>query len=255
MSLSHSQCHRADRASKFRWVAGCTFIAALSGGALAETAAPATPAPASSANVSPNERAQREADRVLQWIRIHSDKPRKPPATRDDKAPGAAAALKAPGKPSPKPADGAGADAATSRRGAARDTAESVPPSALSSSAGTTAAPGATKIGASPDSSAAGALVAAVAPNPVEVPEPDAPLVPVVRTEPAFPSSLMRTLRKGMVQVSFTVEPDGSVSQPQAVSSTNSRLNPVAIETVAQWRFQPLRHAQQAVVELGFNLD
>jgi TonB family protein len=255
MSLSHSQCHRADRASLVRWVAGCTFIAALSGGAYAETAAPATPAPTPSGDMSPAERAQREADRVFQWIRIHSDKPRKPTSTRDDKAPASSAAVKGPGRPSPKPADGASADAATARREVARDKTEPAQPSALSSSAGTTPAPGATMNGASPDSSAAGGLVAAVAPNPVAVPEPDAPLVPVIRTEPAFPSSLMRTLRKGMVQVSFTVEPDGSVSQPQAVTSTNSRLNSAAIGTVTQWRFQPLRHAQQAVVDLGFNLD
>jgi TonB family protein len=58
-----------------------------------------------------------------------------------------------------------------------------------------------------------------------------------------------------VVQVSFTVSPDGTVAKAQAVSTTHPRLKDVAVATVAQWRFQPLRHAQQGVVDIGFNLD
>jgi outer membrane biosynthesis protein TonB len=39
------------------------------------------------------------------------------------------------------------------------------------------------------------------------------------------------------------------------VASTHPRLKEAAVTTVSQWRFQPLHHAQQAVVDLGFNLD
>ena len=85
--------------------------------------------------------------------------------------------------------------------------------------------------------------------------EETAALAPLLKTEPQFPIALMRQLRKGQVQVGFTVMPDGSVAKVQALSTTHPRLSTTATETVSQWRFKPLRHAQQAVVELGFNLD
>ena len=86
-------------------------------------------------------------------------------------------------------------------------------------------------------------------------PEDDVALIPLRKTEPEFPANLMRTLRKGVVQVSFTVLTDGTVSEPRVVSASHPRLAPTAVVTVSQWRFQPLRHPQQAVVDLGFNLE
>jgi protein TonB len=236
---------------RFRSVVGTAVLTALLGGAHAETTPPTAPTPASSpsGDLSPTERAQRDADRVFQWIRIHADKPRKTTQARDEKAQTVAPAGKPSGKPLAKPADGTNADVAASRRDKPAD-AGAAP---TASRAPATAEPLASKSAAQPEADAS--LLAAVAPPPAALPEPDAPLVPIVRTEPSFPASLMRTLRKGVVQVSFTVEPDGSVSKAQAVTSTNARLNSAALATVAQWRFQPLRHSQQAVVDLGFNLD
>ena len=72
---------------------------------------------------------------------------------------------------------------------------------------------------------------------------------------PQFPLNLMRTLRRGTVQVRFTVLADGSVSEPEVLSSTNARLNPAAVSAISQWRFQPIARAQTGAVELGFNLD
>ena len=78
-------------------------------------------------------------------------------------------------------------------------------------------------------------------------PSRDEVLIAIRKTEPEFPGNLMRTLRKGMVQVSFTVQPDGSVTQPRVVSTTHPRLAQTAVATVSQWRFQPVSNAQEAV--------
>ena len=65
----------------------------------------------------------------------------------------------------------------------------------------------------------------------------------------------MRQLRKGLVQVRFDVQADGTVAKAEVVKTTHRRLNETAIEAVSQWRFKPVRKTQTAVVELGFNLD
>ena len=65
----------------------------------------------------------------------------------------------------------------------------------------------------------------------------------------------MRMLHKGSVQVRFEVQPDGTVARTEVVRTTSARLNRAAVDAVAQWRFQPLRHAQTGIVDLGFNLD
>jgi TonB family protein len=214
-------------------------LAAAGLGAHAQATAPAGSASASDASA----RAQREADKVFQWIRIHSDKPRK------------AAVAGTPDKP-----------AAPVVRSAARPAAppgtairETVVPLAA------TPAPRTDVAGRSAPAQAvavAPARVEPVAPKLEPAPLAAAPnldedmmLTPVRKTEPQFPANLMRTLRKGVVQVAFTVQPDGSVSQAHVVSSSHPRLGPTALETVTQWRFEPVRHAQQAVVDLGFNLD
>jgi TonB family protein len=67
--------------------------------------------------------------------------------------------------------------------------------------------------------------------------------------------TIMRTLRKGEVQVRFVVLPDGSVSEPSVVSSSNARLNASAMEAISHWRFAPIRKAQAGIVEMAFNLD
>jgi TonB family protein len=65
----------------------------------------------------------------------------------------------------------------------------------------------------------------------------------------------MRTLRKGVVQVAFTVQPDGSVAQAHVVTSSHPRLAPPAVATVSQWRFSRCGMRSRPVVDLGFNLD
>ncbi len=225
-----------------------SIFVAMAPVARAQTVPPATgPGPGESAS----ERASREGDKVFQWIRMHADKPRK--AAVPEKAPVAAvpAPVKVAAKPAAKPADSGitetvqplSAKASPQQEHVAaasgKPPAANEPPTSQTAAAATDASAPLASTGSSPQ---------------VEI-EEDVSLVPVVRAEPEFPGVLMRQLRKGLVQVAFTVQPDGSVSQAHAVSSTNARLASSAIATVSQWKFQPVRHAQQAVVDLGFNLD
>ena len=240
--------------------------------------AQAASAPAAKEESAPSERSKREAENVFRWIMIHSDKPRKTREGKDDKptapapAPVANAPRPAPAarvakvgegsaegaavSPTPAPAAVgriAPAPAATQAVQAIQPAAQAVPVSSvdneaarLANSAAAHARSGAT---AMPDAAAPPALAAA--------PEPDVEeaLVMVSQVEPQFPRAVMLDLRKGTVRVRFEVLPNGTVSAPAVVSSTNVRLNRAALAAVAQWKFQPLRETQEGVVELGFNLD
>lgn len=226
-------------------IAACVLLASCCAAAWGQATSTAPTAPR---ELSDSDRAKRDADKVFQWIRIHSDKPRK------------AAAVPAPA------AAPVAAVAAKPARATARSESgitETVAPLAAANPA---AAPSvAVERAAAPALQAESVTalaertldtrVASLAPASMPAVDEDMALVPVQRVEPEFSAALMRTLRSGQVQVSFTVKPDGTVVQAHAVSSSHPRLKEVAVATVSQWRFQPLHHAQQAVVELGFNLD
>lgn len=216
----------------------CILLSAM----LAGPAAAQAPAPSPNTDMTAADRAKRDAEKVFQWIRIHSDKPRKSaqasPAAAGDKAQAAGAPR---ATPRPTRAPEAVADTARDLPAAAR----SAPPAPEPPLAAAPAVPAHTPI-------AADASAPLVSAPPVEE---EVALRPLVKSEPEFPPNLMRQLRKGLVQVGFTVKPDGSVTQVHAVSSSHPRLVASAVATVAQWRFQPVRSSQQAVVDLGFNLD
>jgi TonB family protein len=224
--------------------------------------APSSAASAASGELTANERAQRDADKVFKWILIHSDKPRKQPPVREEKP-----VAVAPARPKPAPTRTAEAPAP-----ATRATVPSASPKALVAGAATTPTAGAPAPGsetvlkalteaelaaATPIANPTGGGVGLTAKAAAAEAKPDAdePLTAVLRADPQFPPALMRTLRTGRVQVRFTVVPDGSVGQRAVVTTTNSRLNEAALAAVAKWRFTPLRHAQEAAVELGFDLD
>jgi TonB family protein len=196
-------------------------------------------------DVAPTERAKRDAEKVFQWIRIHSDKPRKtvnaPPAPVSGAAPVAA---KQPARVAAKPADGRASEAAVTL--ATADSVEERAPGSKASS------PVVSEPAAVPQERHVDMPSPAASPV---VEEEQARLAPLYRPDPEFPGALMRSLRKGQVQVSFVVQPDGSVSQAKAEAQTHPRLAASAVAAVSQWRFQPLRHAQAAMVELGFDLD
>jgi TonB family protein len=95
-------------------------------------------------------------------------------------------------------------------------------------------------------------VVELAVPKPVEV---EKPLKPIAQPEPEFPAEIMTTLGKGSVTLRFLVQADGTVSEPEVLSSSHRRLNRPALEAVALWRFEPIRTPRKTQVELGFNLD
>lgn len=102
-----------------------------------------------------------------------------------------------------------------------------------------------------PPSSAATRVAPPSLPAPIE--ESDEILRPLIRTEPSFPPSVLRTLTKGQIRVGFTVLPDGSVAEASVVKTSDPRLRAAVLAAIAQWRFAPLRKAQNAVVDLVFD--
>jgi TonB family protein len=219
--------------------------AAMAPRAFAQAAAPAP----SASNADANERASREGDKVFKWILMHSDKPRKPvkeAAPPAKEAPAREAKSPAPAEPAPKTA---------ATRAADKPAPQAAAPVAAASPAAKPAA-SAAPVPFEPPATQTAALAksTAGAPPPPED-EGDEPLVLKSQVDPEFPGALVRNLRKGTVQVKFSVQPDGKVEGVEVVKTTNARLNQAAMNAVQQWRFQPLRHAQMGIVELGFNLD
>ena len=234
------------------------LAAAATDASLAQST-PAGSASGAASDLTAAERAQRDTDKVFKWILIHSDKPRKQAPAREEKPVAAA-----PARPKPAPTTSAGAAAPAVRAGASAASPKApVAIAATTATAGvaavaseaTQAAPAVTELAAAAPLVSPTGGSAALASKAVATPEADEPLTPLLRAAPQFPPSLLRTLRKGQVQVRFTVVPDGSVSERAVVSSSNIRLNETALAAVAKWRFTPLRHAQEAVVELSFDLD
>ena len=223
--------------------------------AMAQTAAPVAAA-ASSAELTPAERAKRDGDKVFHWILIHGDKPRKPVATvapKEDRAPPAVARV----KPAARAPSGRVDEAAVETSSTSAAPLSAAPQASLASAPASAPAPAldpATTRAASA-SLASAALAVPTAPAaaaaPIEDDSPDT-LTPLSQAEPKFPISLVRALRTGQVRVKFTVQPDGSVADPTVIGTSSARLNPSALAAVAQWRFAPVRKAQQGVVELGF---
>lgn len=223
----------------------------------AQQAEPADPAHAAAA-----ERAQREADKVYKWILIHADKPKRPadgkPAQAAAPAPAPKPVARAKGEGitervtplEPSPAVAKAASGSTAKQPASASPATDL--AAVAAPASTHTAPAADGP-AAPASSLALAAPTAEAPKPE--PEDDTPLVLVHQVDPDFPAAIVRRLQKGSVQVRFEVQPDGSVKQPEVVKSSHARLNPAAVEAVAQWKFQPLRHTQYGIVELVFDIQ
>ncbi|MBT9502284.1 MAG: energy transducer TonB [Burkholderiaceae bacterium] len=230
----HSHCRLAGLA--------LLMSALLSTALHAQTADAAKSAPA----LSDAERAKRDGDKVSQWIRLVADKA----AAKAAPAPAAPAAKKASPPPSPAPSSN-GATLAAARKQV----------EALTETSAVAAAPPAFESApVSPDPGTRVALASPVAPAPAAPPppvveEPEAPLRPLFQVQPDFPRQLVNTLQSGMVAVRFTVRPDGTVSQAEAVSSSHRRLSQAAIDAVKQWRFAPIKQERTASVEVGFKLE
>jgi TonB family protein len=218
--------------------------------ATAQTPAPSTSAASSPASaLTPEERAKREGDQVFRWILIHSDKPRKTAAPKDEKPAPVVTRVKPPARATEPAAEASVTAAAAAAPPRPTPPPVTVPVLATTPVVASIPAPEPLVV-----SKIDGPKATVPAP-PAAAPEADVTeaLRPLSQEEPKFPVNLVRTLRTGLVQVKFTVLPDGSVAEPAVVSTSNARLNPSALAAVAQWRFAPVRKPQHGVVDLGFN--
>ncbi len=210
---------------------------------------------APSAAASAAERAQKETDRTMYWIRVLADRPAPVKAAPPVVAPKAAAAASA-AKPvvearekprsvvTPVATTAAVGKPSTPALAPGLDTSE--PTSALSSST-------ADKAAATVAASVAPPPVAAVPLPPAD--EPDAGLTQIKSVRPDFPGRVVLRVHKGHVEVRFEVEPGGTVTEATVVSTSDAHLNQAAIDAVKEWRFKPSSRYHTAAVDLAFDID
>lgn len=78
-----------------------------------------------------------------------------------------------------------------------------------------------------------------------------APLTPVARVKPMYPPQAAFQRVEGQVNTCFTVEPDGSVSNPRVVGASSPAarqlLAQAALQTILQWKFFPKKVNGQPV--------
>ncbi|MEO5687531.1 MAG: energy transducer TonB [Burkholderiaceae bacterium] len=221
---------------------------------LAGAAAWAQPAPQSSAAASAAERAQKESDRTMYWIRVLADKPA-PVKVATAPKPAAAAAV-----PSARPAQEAREKVKVAA--APSPTATSTSTTAIAANVEPAPAPVAdapepTALSSSHADSVAAAAAAVPHPDfaPTPAAESDPGLIQIASVQPDFPATVVRRIHKGNVEVQFEVAPGGTVVEAAVVESSHPRLNEAAVEAVKQWRFKPTPKTHTAVVNLVFDID
>ena len=215
--------------------------------------------------VAPSERAKRDADKVFHWIMIQGDRTRKAPAAAAKESKDAKDVKD--DRPAARPIRVAAPEAAPARPKpdaivAAGEPSSPKPAGKPAGSPNETPAPATAPVAAPDAPTQDDARVASIESHPgaaapaVELTD-DGPqgLVALAQPAPQFPINVMRTLRRGTVQVRFSVMTDGSVADLEVLNTTSSRLNAAALAAIGQWRFQPVSKMQTGVVEVGFNLD
>ena len=81
-------------------------------------------------------------------------------------------------------------------------------------------------------------------------------IVLVERVEPKFPPQAVREgIDQGSVTVKFTVQTDGSVSDPTVTDAKPRRgiFDDAALRAVAKWKFKPLSAPRDTTVTVDFN--
>ena len=223
----------------------------LSAAVSAQTAEPAGKA-GSASGLSDSDRAKRDADKVLQWIKFHATHATKPeaPAPAPKPAPTAKAAA-----PAPKPA-------VTAAAAAPSQAAAPVPAPAASQESQVAArepepAPKAELVAAAPATPPAPPPTEPTRPAPQPQPEPEeeVALRLIQKVDPDIPRQLVSNIRNGSVMVRFQVKPDGSTTKVETLGNPNKRLASSAIAAVQQWKFAPIPKQREATVEIGFKLD
>ena len=148
---------------------------------------------------------------------------------------------------------------------AARPVAPTIAPTPAPSSSLARSAPPSASLPAPPP---VASVATPPAPEPA-VPKEPAPPAPVARTEPA-PPALPRLIRdaapryplaarnrriEGRVQVAFTIQPDGSVTDVRTVSAQPEGLfEQAALAAAARWQFEPTARRVSTTRTLTFQL-
>lgn len=222
-------------------------VALFMAGGTAAHAQLVAPASGSSApEEDPMERAKRQANNVMRWIKVHSDKPRataaKEPAAppAPPPAPAARPAAKTAAAPAPAPVPEAEKPLATAAP-AAVPTPQAPPP---------VAAP----VAPPPTAAAAPAIAKAPPPPPPVEEEDETPLKALSQPQPVIPRNVLATVNQGKVMVRFIVEPNGSVSNVEVLSSSSRLLNKPTVTAISTWRFEPIKTPRTAQIEIAFNL-
>lgn len=194
-------------------------------------AAACAAAHAQQAPLSDAERLRRDAESPMRWIKLHAESAAPAPAP----APAAPAARAAPAPAKPVVRKAATAASAT----------EAQAPAASPATGPAAAPPAPTTVTAT----------APPAPAPASAPAPGSELTAVRRIEPQWDATLMGALRRGRVDVRFSVASDGRLTLAEVLASTDARLDGAALAAMRQWRFAPMSTARTASVEFGFDLD
>lgn len=104
-------------------------------------------------------------------------------------------------------------------------------------------------------SAAASERVALVAPLPMPAPVVvvESELRLIKRVDPQLPRLVLEGLgTAASVDISFTVNTDGSVSNAKVVSSSHAPLNRPTLAAVNAWRFEPVSNAREQRVSFSF---
>jgi periplasmic protein TonB len=76
----------------------------------------------------------------------------------------------------------------------------------------------------------------------------DSDVVPIVRIEPHYPRDAQLRGIEGWVRLRFTINPDGSVSDPEVIAAEPPRIfNREAVRAILRWKFRPRIVDGQAV--------
>jgi TonB family protein len=188
---------------------------------------------ASAPAVDPMERAQRQADNVMRWIKVHADKPRVAPA--------------APAAPTPPPAP-----AVTK---AAPPKAVAPAPVSPEPQKVEVAAPPPVEVPVPPPVVAPAPVAPVIAPPPPPPPveEEETPLKALAQEQPIIPRNVLASMNApGKVMVQFKVETNGSVSNVVVLNSNRTQLNKPTLAAVANWRFEPVKTPRVAQIEFAF---
>jgi len=91
-------------------------------------------------------------------------------------------------------------------------------------------------------------------------PSAEGDVIPIVRIEPQYPREALMDGISGWVDIEFTIEADGSVSDPKVINSNPRRLfDRNAVRAIYKWKFKPRivdgkPVARRATQRLEFNI-